>query len=205
MNKLPKFRKADVVVQDAGSELLIYDLKTNKAYNLNETSKIVYQSCDGITTFEQLKKNHKFSDDLIFLAIDDLKKINLLENSENIPTHFTGLSRREAVKRVGLASMLAIPVITGLVTPTAAQTSSGRCVGQGTTLNGQQIAGFCVSTQSQCDSAAVANAAGCCSGVAVMVTNDPNCGGSDPPHACLCVQPGTPPPPTPPPPPPPEP
>ena len=39
MNILPFARTADIVVQTLGEEILIYDLNTNKAYNLNETSK----------------------------------------------------------------------------------------------------------------------------------------------------------------------
>ena len=34
----PKARVSDLVIQESGNELLIYDLKTNKAQSLNETS-----------------------------------------------------------------------------------------------------------------------------------------------------------------------
>jgi hypothetical protein len=60
MNKLPIARNADIVVQTLGKEVLIYDLNTHKAYNLNETSAIVYQACDGKTLFDELREKHKF-------------------------------------------------------------------------------------------------------------------------------------------------
>lgn len=52
MNYLPLARMNDLVVQNLDTEVLIYDLKINKAFNLNETLKIIYEACDGKTTFE---------------------------------------------------------------------------------------------------------------------------------------------------------
>lgn len=194
MIKLPKFRKSDIVWQDLGEELLIYDLKINKAYCLNETSKLVYQACDGITDLAELKTQNNFTDDLVLIALDELKKNNLLEKSEELLTQLNGFSRREAAKRLGLATLLTIPVIIGFTAPTAAQNSSGRCVGNGTTLNGDIIPSggpgttFCALTQADCNAAAMGSTAdACCSGTATLVIGDPNCGGSDPPNSCRCI------------------
>ena len=80
MNSYPKVRVADIVVQEFADEILIYDLQTNKAFCLNETSAIIWQSCDGknniseITEFISRKTNSSVSEDLIWLAIDQLKK-----------------------------------------------------------------------------------------------------------------------------------
>ena len=121
--KLPKARTGGIIENDLGNELMIYDLRIDKAYNLNETSKIVYLACNGQTSFDELKSKYKFTDDLIHLALAELKANNLLENYES--THFAGLSRREAVKRVGLASVIALPLISSLSAPTSAQAASG--------------------------------------------------------------------------------
>lgn len=51
---LPKVRDTDIIVQELDRELLIYDLKINKAYALNEALKIVYLACDGETSDEDL-------------------------------------------------------------------------------------------------------------------------------------------------------
>ena len=194
MKTLPKFRSKEVLTQNAGKELLIYDLTIDKAYSLNETLTVIYQACDGITTLDELKNKYLFTDDAVFLAIDELKRANLLENSKNIPLNFAGLSRREAIKRVGLASMLAIPLITGLSVPTAAQTASGRCVGAGTTLNGNLIPSgggtdlFCSPSQAICSSAASqANTDACCSGRATIEPAAPGaCPASEPQNVCRC-------------------
>lgn len=124
MNKLPLARNTDVVVQALGKEILIYDLHTHKAYNLNETSSIVYQACDGKTTFDELKLRTKFSDEIIFLALDELIKEKLVTENRVYNSPFSGMSRREAIRKAGFATMIALPVISSLVAPTAAMAQS---------------------------------------------------------------------------------
>lgn len=123
MPKLPQARLENIVVQDLGSELLIYNLTTHRAYTLNRTSKIVFERCDGETSFDELRRQHKFTDELIYLALDELKANDLLENYQS--SHFAGLSRREAFKKVGLASLIALPVVSMLVAPKAIRAASG--------------------------------------------------------------------------------
>ena len=47
MNDYPKAKSAELVVSELENELLIYDLKINKAFRLNETSAMVRQLCGG--------------------------------------------------------------------------------------------------------------------------------------------------------------
>jgi hypothetical protein len=154
MNKLPLAKTKDIVVQTLGKEILIYDLNTHKAYNLNETSSIVYQACDGRTFFTELKAKNKLTDEIIYLALDELKKENLIEESDGYDSPFEGMSRREVIRKVGFASMIALPVISSLVAPTAAMAQSPEgltcsIIGipqgqQGTCPSGQRcVGGFC--------------------------------------------------------------
>lgn len=120
---LPKARTSEIIEQAADKELLIYDLQINKAYALNETSKTVFKACDGKTSFAELKRRTKYTDDLIHFALGELDSNNLLdENYRNV--HFGGLSRREVIKRVGLATMTALPIIVALAAPAAATAAS---------------------------------------------------------------------------------
>jgi len=173
-------RSADIVVQTLGKEILIYDLNAHKAYNLNETSSLVYQACDGKTTFDELKRKNKFTDDLIFLALDQLKSDNLIELDNSFVSPFNGISRREAIRKVGLASMVALPVIASLVAPTAAMAqSAGACVNPGgdpagTVLFGGANCGspdiaFCTNT---CQSLGGSQ---CCSGTTTLTGTCPSC------------------------------
>jgi hypothetical protein len=125
MNKLPTTRNKDVIVQHSGKEILIYDLLTNKAYALNETSAIIYQAYNGKTSLEELKSYTNFTDDIIFLALDDLRKENLIQGDS--VNYFAELSRREIVRKIGFASLIALPIISSLVAPPAASAASVTC------------------------------------------------------------------------------
>jgi hypothetical protein len=124
MKTLPTAQTANIVVQEMNGEILIYDLSTNKVFCLNETSAQIYRSCDGKTTFAELKEKFNFDEDFIFLALDELKRLNLLQQTQNYRSSLAGMSRREAVKKVGLGTLLALPVITSLVAPQAIQAQS---------------------------------------------------------------------------------
>lgn len=120
--KLPVARTADLIEQEADKELLIYDLSINKAYSLNETSKNVFQACNGKTSFEELKRKYNYTDDLIHLTLGELKKNNFIETEYVSP--FAGMNRREVIRRIGLTSMIVLPVISTLLAPIAADAAS---------------------------------------------------------------------------------
>lgn len=129
----PTARNADLVVQEADSEVLVYDLVSNKAHYLNETSAMIWQSCNGKNSVGQIsavvsnKTGFAVSDDLIWMALNDLSKSKLLENKVEMPAEVSGMSRRDMVKKVGLRTMIALPVIASLVAPMAIHANSA-CV-----------------------------------------------------------------------------
>jgi hypothetical protein len=151
MNHYPLARTTDVVVQTLDAEVLIYDLGTNKAHCLNETSAAVYQACDGKTSVSEisflLSKQLKslVTEDFVWLALDGLKKENLIENESEVSTPFEGLSRREVIRKVGLASMIALPVISSLIAPPAAHAQSGGANGATCTANANCASSCCAS------------------------------------------------------------
>lgn len=123
MKRLPQARSADIVQQELNGEVLIYDLQSNTAYNLNETSSIVYRACDGETTFDELKSKYNFTDEVIFFALDQLNAKNLLDDYSS--DNFEGMSRRDIIRVIGIGSMVTLPVIASVVAPTAANAASG--------------------------------------------------------------------------------
>ncbi|CAN5223731.1 hypothetical protein BH10ACI1_BH10ACI1_06220 [soil metagenome] len=141
MNKkeFPLSRKNDIVVQEHDDEVLIYDLNENKAFCLNKTSAIVWQACDGKRTIAEINDfvgqqlNSKTDEYVIWLALDQLSKENLIENDVKLTDKFVGLSRREVIKKVGLASVIALPLVSSLVAPMAIHANSA-CVAGGTAL-----------------------------------------------------------------------
>lgn len=126
----PVSRKSDIVVQEFENEILIYDLNINKAFCLNQTSALIYQLCDGKHTIPEIsdlmsvKLKTIVSEELVWLAINELKKNNLLENSKEISTSLQGISRREVAKKVGFASLIALPIISSVVAPNATMAAS---------------------------------------------------------------------------------
>lgn len=125
MHKLPIARNTNIVEQESGKEVLIYDLKSHRFFTLNETSAIIYKACNGVTSFADLKSKYKFTDDLIYFTLDELKRHDLLDDYQS--GHFGNLSRRAVIKRVGLASLIALPVISSLVAPLPVSAASAGC------------------------------------------------------------------------------
>lgn len=132
MSKItPIARKNNLVIQEMGNEILIYDLKTNKALSLNETSGLVWQLSNGDRTISQIaetvtqKLNFAVKEDFVWLALEQLKKENLLENEADITSKFQGASRREVIRKIGFASLVTLPMISTIIAPTALQAQSG--------------------------------------------------------------------------------
>jgi len=160
----PLARTEELVVQEAGDELLIYDLRINKAICLNQTSATIWQNCDGNTDTREiaakLAKRHSglVNEELIMLALDQLNENGLLEYEGSIKNGFAGLSRREVIRKVGFASAVALPVVMSLVAPPAAFAQS--CIPPGI--------GLCLANQT------LANMA-CCSGSTTQIPPGPFC------------------------------
>ncbi|HVF48225.1 MAG TPA: PqqD family protein [Pyrinomonadaceae bacterium] len=116
----PMARQNGLVVQEMPDEVLVYDLDTNKAHCLNQSAALVWKSCDGTNSVADIVRQFdgKVTEDFVWLAIDQLNENNLL--ASKMAPRFAGHSRRQAIKTIGLASMVALPVIASLVAPQTA-------------------------------------------------------------------------------------
>ena len=153
-NDLTLYSKAntkDLVIQNLKDELLIYNLQTNKASCLNQTAALVWESCDGKSSISEIaeKLNKKFKggvvhEDLVMFAIMELKGNGLIENGEKELEHmeFEGLSRREIVRKVGFASLVALPIVSSIVAPKASFAQTPPCPAG--TLAPGTVKGTCV-------------------------------------------------------------
>ena len=129
----PVARKTGLVIQEVPEEVLVYDLDTNKAHCLNKTAALVWKSCDGTRSVPEIAAyvgslaGESVTDDFVWLAVDQLNENDLLE--KEIQADLKGLSRRDLIKRIGLTSMVALPVIASLVAPpTALAVGSCNCL-----------------------------------------------------------------------------
>lgn len=208
-------RTRGLVVQELNRELLIYDLITSKAYCLNETSSLVWQTCDGHKSVAQISKEisdqlgiKHFDDRVVWLALDQLKKENLMAEGDKLEIDFNGLSRREMIKQIGLTSAVALPLISSIVAPAVVEAASlsgtgaacstnttcqsgtcrgGLCCAQSTgTLNPQGFRIQCTGDSRLCTSSGYA-APYCCSGTASYTATDTFCNALNPSQgACVC-------------------
>jgi hypothetical protein len=143
----PKARWSNLVVQKIKDETLVYNLESNRAFCLNQTASLVWNECNGLNTIEDINQNlivkyqQKFSVDLVVLTIHELKKQGLIENDSIKTMDFT--SRREIVKKVGLATTMALPVISSVIAPGAIMAQSGLPFGASCSSDPQCASGNC--------------------------------------------------------------
>jgi hypothetical protein len=140
-SQCPKARFEDLVVQSLDGETLIYDLKTNEAHCLNETAAFIWNSCKGdrsiddLTTDVEGKFGHRVQPEMVRFALKQLDDKKLMVDSGIVGLAMP--SRRQVIKKIGLASAVAIPIVASLVTPSSvyaaascACTAPGDCLTQ---------------------------------------------------------------------------
>lgn len=133
ITQLPRKREQNLVVDDGlPDELLVYDLDRHKAHCLNLSAALVWKNCDGKSTASEIarrvrkKLDQEFPEDAVWLALRQLEKLRLLEKSAPMPARIASMSRRQLIRGLSIAAVIAVPVITSIVAPTAAE--AGSCV-----------------------------------------------------------------------------
>ena len=145
----PHARQNGLVVQSLPDELLVYDLERHKAHCLNQTATLVWERCDGKTTAakiaEQMSKltGKAVSEEVALLAIEELGRSRLLKQAPVRREASGAVSRRELIKRAGVAAAIALPVVTTIVAPKATQAATCRTSGQACTTSAQCCSGVC--------------------------------------------------------------
>jgi hypothetical protein len=120
----------DAIVRELSEEFLVYDKETSQAHCLNRTATDIWKLCDGkITVAEIIQKLEKESkspvdERIVWMALCQLQKSGLLLGRILSSEEKNVLSRRALVKKMGVAAALALPVVTSILVPTAAQALS---------------------------------------------------------------------------------
>jgi hypothetical protein len=134
-NARPVARKQGLVIQELPDEVLVYDLDRDRAHCLNTTAAFVWQRCNGRNTTTQLAQtlgrqfDCSVDEKIVWLALDQLGRNHLLEKQPAPPPALMGMDRRAMVRALGLAAVVAIPVVKSIVAPTPTQAAT--CVGLG--------------------------------------------------------------------------
>jgi hypothetical protein len=141
--------RPDCLSREFGEEVLVYDLQRDVGHCLNSTAAATWKLCDGNNSPSQITRtlsrqlSARVDESVVPLALDLLANANLLVEPK-VPVEY--LSRRVAVRRIGIAAAIALPLVTSIVAPMPAQAAS------------------CLHDNQPC-----ANSAMCCSGVCVPI------------------------------------
>jgi len=128
---LPQAREEGLIISELPDEVLVLDTGENKAHCLNDFASRVWKRCDGQTTVKEMTlllgkdlQKKDITEEAVWLALDRLGKANLLMAPLPLPGEMSRLSRREAVRKFGLAAGLAM--VASIVVPTAE--AAGSCI-----------------------------------------------------------------------------
>jgi hypothetical protein len=106
----PTARTAELLVEEFGEELLVYDRLTNRVHCLSPPARMVWRACDGTISVEQLGPALGLDAEVVARALGELEACELLER---------GVTRREAtawLAKIGAAAA-AGPLIYSIAAP----------------------------------------------------------------------------------------
>lgn len=147
---LPKALKSQLIIKEIEDEVLIYNLKTDEAHCLNRSAALVLAHCDGRTTVAEVvqlleaEMKTLVEEDVIWFALEQLRKSNLLEEPFIAPPRMKRISRRSLLMRLGVSAVVAVPFIMSITAPTAAQGATCRASGAVCTSDSQCCSNNCV-------------------------------------------------------------
>ena len=130
--------RADLIVKELAGEVLVYDETSTKAYCLNKSAATIWGMCDGKTSMSEMARRAAVAFDgmvdeaFVAVALASFRDNGLLENESVDIRPIARLTRAELVARigrVGLATAIALPLVTSIVAPTAAK-AYGRSSGE---------------------------------------------------------------------------
>jgi hypothetical protein len=125
----PRARQDELIVEDLPDEIVIYDRQRHKVHRLNRTAGLVWRHSDGRTSVGELARmlhaelDLPVDESLVWMALSRLARARLLCEPVPRPIEEVSISRREVLRRLGLAGALLLPVVTSVtaLTPAMAQ------------------------------------------------------------------------------------
>jgi coenzyme PQQ synthesis protein D (PqqD) len=146
----PRARTQNLLIRRLDGEVLVYDQDRAKGICLNAFAAEVWERCDGSASAdgiaEAMTEAHAEAVDerAVWLALDQLSRSNLLDEPVTLaPAMLGGASRREFLRTLRIGTVAALPVVTSIVVPRAADAQSCRPNGAACTANGQCCSGTC--------------------------------------------------------------
>jgi Coenzyme PQQ synthesis protein D (PqqD) len=122
--KPKSLNRGQLVVEELGTELMIYDQRRNQAFCLNQKAAFVWQHCDGKTTLAEIAAQmaQSLSEPIdlavVQFALQGLSRDGLLEPSTFLPFAAEALTRRDMMQKIGVRAAVALPMVTALLVAT---------------------------------------------------------------------------------------
>jgi hypothetical protein len=115
---MPLARADELIVEELGDELLVYDQVQNHAHSLGATAARVWRACDGETSAEVLSGELGLDSDTVARALEQLDQCNLLDHGPDSGA----MTRRDVTfKTAKLAGAAAsLPMIVSIAAPAPA-------------------------------------------------------------------------------------
>src|SRR4051794_18492497 len=100
----PQARIDELVVEEVGDELLIYDSAKKRAHCLSATAARVWRACDGQGSVEALSETLSLSAEDVSRTLDELEALELLERTglevlQSGSDEGDGITRRQMTMR----------------------------------------------------------------------------------------------------------
>jgi hypothetical protein len=132
----PRARREQVATTEVGGDLVLYDNARKMAHCLDPATAHVWRACDGLKTVDEIAAGLRAElvpdadVGTVELALEELRGAGLLDEPE---VRAAGVSRRQALKRIGLAgaAAAAVPSVVSIVLPGPAGAQSFACADPG--------------------------------------------------------------------------
>ena len=148
--RMPRARQRGLIIEDLPGEVLVFDSERDRAHCLNQTAALVWKYCDGKTKVSQMARNLErdlntpnVDERMVSYALEQLSRDHLLEESIVPAAMLSGITRRQMIRTLGIAAVIAVPVVTSIVVPTAQAATSCVSTGGGCASSAQCCSGLC--------------------------------------------------------------
>ena len=127
---LPVARTEGLHVEKLTDEVMVYDVARHKAHCLSPAAASVWRHCDGQKTAADLslqlrKEGIEADEEMVWMILDRLGKLELLQERMALPQGAIVSSRRELMKKVAVAGGMLFLLTATIAAPTAARARSG--------------------------------------------------------------------------------
>jgi hypothetical protein len=123
-----RFKQRKLIAREIGDELLLFDEQTSTAHCLNGIAGEMWTACEAESSAADITDSlcsrwPELKEDVVEASLSHMADAGLLEETEE--QEIVSMSRRNLVRKMGLAAAVALPiVVTSVLIPPAASAAS---------------------------------------------------------------------------------